>query len=580
MLTFNDNKAGMAGLDKERISKIIESNTSGNYSNFSKKQQDRINEKTESIKKRLQAVSPAEWSRAEKEMDELAARLECHRDLRRDCVHIDMDAYFAAVEMRDDPSLRTVPMAVGSLSMLSTSNYLARRFGVRAAMPGFIAKKLCPQLKLVHGNFSKYKKENHVFRAIFAEYDEDLSMGSLDEAYLDITEYVKARTEPNVLVRRRYGGECICKLPLMTEQDLSPSTTESCKKCGKDRKVFEDNIEFGVGRAEVVREIRFRVEQATGLTCSAGIAPNFRLAKICSDMNKPNGQYELANNYEKVMEFLSTLPIRKVCGIGRVSEALLQACGICTVGQLLERRAALKFCFSELSQECFLRVALGLPGRPSSSDPRRKSISTERTFTPTSSREALIEIMEDVCDMLVEDMKRAGVVGGRCVTLKLKLSSFDVLTRSETPGRLVSSREEILAITRETLDRELPNEFRLLGIRLSNLQFEDERASGEPISVLDFWKRQQHADSNCIGDEEASSSSSASDPPCSSEERVSCPICGCLLRNDDRVVNQHVDECLNASMLLQEDSATKPEPKVPKKRKATIENFLVKKDRK
>ncbi|VDO91442.1 unnamed protein product [Haemonchus placei] len=234
---------------------------------------------------------------------------------------------------------------------------------------------------------------------------------------------------------------------------------------------------------QVVREIRFRVEQATGLTCSAGIAPNFRLAKICSDMNKPNGQYELANNYEKVMEFLSTLPIRKVCGIGRVSEALLQACGICTVGQLLERRAALKFCFSELSQECFLRVALGLPGRPSSSDPRRKSISTERTFTPTSSREALIEIMEDVCDMLVEDMKRAGVVGGRCVTLKLKLSSFDVLTRSETPGRLVSSREEILAITGETLDRELPNEFRLLGIRLSNLQFEDERASGEPISV-------------------------------------------------------------------------------------------------
>ncbi|KAK6059476.1 hypothetical protein COOONC_02897 [Cooperia oncophora] len=124
MLTFNDNKAGMAGLDKERINKIIESNTSGNYSNFSKKQQDRINEKTESIKKRLQAVSPAEWSRAEKEMDELAARLECHRDLRRDCVHIDMDAYFAAVEMRDDPSLRTVPMAVGTSAMLVSIQYI------------------------------------------------------------------------------------------------------------------------------------------------------------------------------------------------------------------------------------------------------------------------------------------------------------------------------------------------------------------------------------------------------------------------------------------------------------------------
>ncbi|RCN41536.1 hypothetical protein ANCCAN_12524 [Ancylostoma caninum] len=93
-------------------------------------------------------------------MDELAAKLECHRDLRRDCVHIDMDAYFAAVEMRDDPRLRTVPMAVGSMAMLSTSNYIARRFGVRAAMPGFIAKKLCPQLELVHGNYDKYKRES------------------------------------------------------------------------------------------------------------------------------------------------------------------------------------------------------------------------------------------------------------------------------------------------------------------------------------------------------------------------------------------------------------------------------------
>ncbi|KAK6043499.1 hypothetical protein COOONC_18996 [Cooperia oncophora] len=255
-----------------------------------------------------------------------------------------------------------------------------------------------------------------------------------------------------------------------------------------------------------------------------GIAPTFRLAKICSDMNKPNGQYELENSYEKVMDFLRELPIRK---------------------------------------ECFLRVALGLPGRPSSSDPRRKSISTERTFTPTSSREALTEIMEDVCDMLVKDTKRAGIVGGRCVTLKLKLSSFDVLTRSETPGRLISSREEILAITREILDRELPNEFRLLGIRLSHLQFEDDRPPGAPISVLDFWKRQQVTDFNNCTVNDQPSSSTTSESPSAPDERVSCPICGCFLQNDDRVVNQHVDECLN-----------------DRKRKATIDNFFGKRERK
>ncbi|VDM79507.1 unnamed protein product [Strongylus vulgaris] len=197
-------------------------------------------------------------------------------------------------------------------------------------------------------------------------------------------------------------------------------------------------------QATVVREIRFRVEQATGLTCSAGIAPNFKLAKICSDMNKPNGQYELENSYEAVMEFLHPLPIRK---------------------------------------ESFLRIALGLPGRPSASDPRRKSISTERTFTPTSDRDALLEMLKHVCEMLAEDMPKAGVVGGRCVTLKIKLSSFDVLTRSVTPGRLVSTEEDILAIASETLDRELPNEIRLLGIRLSNLQFTDDRHSDSTISV-------------------------------------------------------------------------------------------------
>ncbi|VDO67598.1 unnamed protein product [Heligmosomoides polygyrus] len=556
MLTFNDNKAGMAGLDKERITKIIESNTSENYSNFSKKQQDRINEKTEAIKKRLQSVTPAEWARAEKEMDELAARLECGRDLRRDCVHIDMDAYFAAVEMRDDPRLRTVPMAVGSMSMLSTSNYLARRFGVRAAMPGFIAKKLCPQLEVVSGNFSKYRKESRIFEAIFAEYDEDLSMGSLDEAYLDISAYATART------KRRYGGECICRLPLLAladQEGQEATSTETCDKCGKQRKVFEDDVEFGIGRAEIVREIRFRVEQATGLTCSAGIAPNFMLAKICSDMNKPNGQYELANSYEAVMDFLRELPIRKVSGIGRVSEALLQACGARTVGELLERRAALKFCFSPLSQECFLRVALGLPGRPSSSDPRRKSISVERTFTPTSDRDALVEILEEVCGMLLDDMPRAGIVGGRCVTLKLKLSSFDVLTRSVTPGRLVSSREDVIAVAKETLDRELPQEIRLIGVRLSHLQFVDDQTTGGP-----FWKRRQAANTVAPEDDQVGG--------------VSCPICGCLLKNDDRVVNQHVDECLNASMLLEEAAPhVRSEPQLPKKRKGTIENFFSKK---
>ncbi|VDM55531.1 unnamed protein product [Angiostrongylus costaricensis] len=367
-------------------------------------------------------------------------------------------------------------------------------------MPGFIAKKLCPQLEVVPGNFDKYRRESM-----------DLSMGSLDEAYLDITAFVAAKSKPSTLIRRRFGGECICKLPLIAGHSVIPSSTETCSKCGKERKVFEDSVEFGVGRSEVVREIRFRVEQASGLTCSAGIAPNFMLAKICSDINKPNGQFELANRYEDVMKFLSDLPIRKISGIGRVSEALLQACGVSTVGELLERRAALKFCFSALSQESFLRIALGLPGRPSTSDTRRKSISVERTFTPTSDRSVLNEIMEEVGGMLVKDMADAGV-------------------------------------------------------------------------VLDFWKRRQHTEPTTTGMCEASSSVSdfSMEVVASSDVLVSCPICNIHLQNDDRVVNRHVDECLNNSLLL-ESTGISFEPKEPPPKKrgraATIENYFAKRER-
>uniref|UniRef100_A0A158PCL6 DNA-directed DNA polymerase n=1 Tax=Angiostrongylus cantonensis TaxID=6313 RepID=A0A158PCL6_ANGCA len=337
-------------------------------------------------------------------------------------------------------------------------------------MPGFIAKKLCPQLEVVPGNFGKYRRESMKFEAIFSDYDEELSMGSLDEAYLDITAYVAAKSKPSTLIRRRFGGECICKLPLIADNSVSPSSTETCSKCGKERKVFEDSVEFGVGRSEIVREIRFRVEQASGLTCSAGIAPNFMLAKICSDINKPNGQFELANRYEDVMKFLSDLPIRKSFR----KNTKLRSMDCC-----IRRRI---YSLNPI-QESFLRIALGLPGRPSTSDTRRKSISVERTFTPTSDRSVLNEIMEEVGSMLVKDMADAGVVGGRCVTLKLRLSSFDVLTRSVTPKRLLSSRDDILVVMRDVLEREMPREIRLLGIRLSNLQLVNDRLTDTPVSV-------------------------------------------------------------------------------------------------
>ncbi|CAI2349404.1 unnamed protein product [Caenorhabditis sp. 36 PRJEB53466] len=532
MLTFNDNKAGMGGLDKEKITKVIEQNTSASYSTFSKKQQSRIEEKVLEIKNRLETATREEKQSAEHLMTVLEARLEACRDLSRDCVCIDMDAYFAAVEMRDNPALRTVPMAVGSAAMLSTSNYLARRFGVRAAMPGFIAKKLCPSLTLVDVNYPKYQKTSRKFSEIFVEYDAEVSMMSLDEAYIDVTDYVASRTASRWLERKRYGGECECFLPHVDSEEICENSVTveqiSCEKCEKTRKIYVDRVEFGVGREEVVREMRFRVEQLTGLTCSAGIAANFMLAKICSDFNKPNGQFVLPNERDRIMAFLSDLPIRKVGGIGRVSEAHLQSMGIRTVGDMLLRKSLFPLCFSPLAQESFLRTALGLSARPSASDPRRKSISVERTFAPTAHFDELWTELAEICKMLAEDVRKTGIVGGKTITLKLKLASFDVLTRSLTPPEVVTSLENIQKYAWELLDRERGQEIRLLGVRLSQLVFEEEKKGK---TIADFWNEKKAA----IADSE--------DEDVIVETRP-CPICGLDVENRLESMNSHVDECI------------------------------------
>ncbi|UMM25943.1 hypothetical protein L5515_005549 [Caenorhabditis briggsae] len=551
MLTFNDNKAGMSGLDKEKITKVIEENTSASYSEFSKKQQSRIEEKVLEIKNRLSTATKEERQGAEHLMKNMETKLESQRDLSRDCVCIDMDAYFAAVEMRDDPKLRTIPMAVGSAAMLSTSNYLARRFGVRAGMPGFISKKLCPNLTLVPGNYTKYSKISRQFSEIFAEYDGDVGMMSLDEAYIDLTDYVAARTEKRTLKRHRYGGDCPCWLPRVPDSE-SPESLDSeeseCPKCSKTRKIYYDDVEFGIGREEIVREIRFRVEQKTGLTCSAGIAANFMLAKICSDFNKPNGQYVLENDREKILEFLRDLPIRKVGGIGRVSEAHLQSMDIRTVGDMLQKASLFPLCFSQLTQESFLRTALGLPGRPSSSDPRRKSISVERTFSPTADFKILLLEHSEICRMLEEDIRKSGVTGGKTITLKLKLSSFDVLTRSLTPSEVVTTLEDIQKFSLELLEKESGKEIRLLGVRLSQLVFEEEKKSK---TIQEFWN---DAKLKIQNSEDVTSSP---DDIIEMETRK-CPICGDEVETGGgrllEFLNRHVDECI--LKMSQEDVET------------------------
>lgn len=196
-----------------------------------------------------------------------------------------MDMFYAAVEIRDDPSLADVPIAVGSESgICTTSNYVARKYGVRAAMPGFVARKLCPELIFVPCNHAKYAAVAQIFREIIDTYDPEFESLGLDEAHLDITDYCEAND-------------------ISTEEEIKA----------------------------LVQKIRDDIKKATQITCSAGIGCNKMIAKICTDLKKPDGQTFMPSDLKTVKEFMCGLPIRKVPYIGKMIELTLNNLGIETV---------------------------------------------------------------------------------------------------------------------------------------------------------------------------------------------------------------------------------------------------------
>ena len=175
-MSLNATKAGMEGLDVDKINAIIKSASKGSkFYQMKEKNQKKVEEQVQQMKDKISKISDREVSKAQAEMDQLVFEVTSGVDWSRTIVHVDMDAFYAAVHEKDDPELRNVPMAVGSMGMLSTSNYKARKFGVRAGMPGFIGKKLCPELKLIPLDFEKYRENAAIIREIFATYDQDFS---------------------------------------------------------------------------------------------------------------------------------------------------------------------------------------------------------------------------------------------------------------------------------------------------------------------------------------------------------------------------------------------------------------------
>ena len=349
----------------------------------------------------------------------------------RKIVHIDMDAFYASVEQRDDPQLRDRPVVVawrGNRSVVCAASYEARRYGVRSAMPAIHAERLCPEAVFLPPDFPRYRAVSRLTREIFKQHTDLIEPLSLDEAYLDVTE-------------NKTG------LPTATR---------------------------------VARAIREQIREELHLTASAGVAPNKFLAKIASDWKKPDGLFVIQP--ESVDAFLPPLPVGRIPGVGKVTEAKLQKLGIRTVGELrgIELRA-LEAGFGRYGQRLF-ELARGIDNSPVVPDRPTQSVSAEDTFerdVSLSETEALIRHLAEKAWAASRNEARVP----RTVVLKLKTSDFKILTRSYTPPHPPSSCEELTGIAlslRERVNTGDQTRYRLVGVGLSNFH-EPEEASAQPV---------------------------------------------------------------------------------------------------
>ncbi|KAJ6185240.1 hypothetical protein N7519_006541 [Penicillium mononematosum] len=416
-------KAGQDSVDQQKVSEIIYNASKGSKFFNHEQQRDRnLTLKIERIVKEKARLERLDLNSELRRADEYLAELELSRDISQHVVHVDCDAFFAAVEELDRPELKKVPMAVGK-GVLTTCNYLARKFGVRSGMASFVAKKLCPQLVLLPQNYEKYTAKAKEIRAIMAEYDPLFESASIDEAYLNITAYCN-------------------------ENHLEPD--------------------------EVVRRMRAEILETTKVSVSAGIAANAKIAKIASNINKPNGQFQVPNDRDAIMEFMHDLSVRKVNGIGRVFERELESIGVKKCGDIFPHRALLTNLFGEKAFQFLAQCYLGL-GR-TKIEPvethERKSVSTETTFHEIGDKEELRAKLWWAAQELEKDLARTQFKG-RTLVLKVKLHTFEVLTRQTAPSRAVSLAKDLYSFALPMLaklEKDIPGmKLRLLGLRCSNL---------------------------------------------------------------------------------------------------------------
>ena len=348
----------------------------------------------------------------------------------RKIIHVDMDAFYASVEQMDNPELKGKPLAVGGSEVrgvVSAASYEARIFGVRSAISGIQAKKLCPDLIFVRPRFDRYKEISKKIRKIFHDYTDLVEPLSLDEAYLDVTENKKG----------------------------NPSATL------------------------IAQEIRKRIFEEVGLTASAGISVNKFVAKIASDYNKPNGQKTV--NPDEVEAFLEKLDIKKFYGVGKVTAEKMYQLGIFTGYDLKQK--TLEYLEKHFGNSGFhyYQICRGIHNSAVKPNRKIKSVGAERTFGENLSSEIFMEERLQSIAKELEKRLQKSKISGKTITLKIKYSDFTLQTRSKTLPYFVSDKNIILDVAKDLLYQErLRNSVRLLGISIHNLNNEEKTKTDLP----------------------------------------------------------------------------------------------------
>lgn len=347
----------------------------------------------------------------------------------RKIIHVDMDAYYASVAELDNPELRGKAIAVGGggeRGVVSAASYEARKFGVKSAMSGVLARQKCPHLIFVKSDFARYKELSNQIRNIFYDYTDLVEPLSLDEAYLDVT--VNKRGNPSANA--------------------------------------------------IAREIRQRIYNETGLRASAGISINKFIAKVASDINKPNGQKTI--HPEEVLKFLEELPVHKFYGVGKVTAAKMYNLGIFIGNDLKKKPLEELVKLFGKSGTHYYNIVRGIHHSAVKPNRIRKSVGAETTFSENISSEIyMLERLDHIADEIEKRMKKSNTKG-KTITLKIKYSDFTQQTRSKTKGHFMQTKKEFFPTIKELLyQNKLTNSVRLLGISFGNLNTEKK----EPVWV-------------------------------------------------------------------------------------------------